>query len=198
MLYDYGGSYQFYLDYTEMTVSDISEYSNVWDVPLLFFAILTVDVCVLFLTRYFPGIFGAPLNKWYTNFGLSAVLSDVLVILIGFLIARYIYTIWIKPAMGWNPEAFVGLLVVVQLIHDVLFYLGVILPLPKGHNEMIDVFKSYAQGGGAKILAGDAGLMIASAGVAFAFKAIPMHATVAISTVVSYALTYILYTPPKY
>lgn len=181
-----------------MTVPDISAYSNVWDIPLLFFAILTVDVCVLFLTRYFPEFFGRPLNDWYTKFGLSAVLSDVLVILIGFLIARYIYTIWFKPTMGWNPAVFVGLLVVVQLIHDVLFYKGVIVPLPKGHNEMIDVFKAYAESAGARILAGDAGLMIASAGFAFAYKAIPMHATAAISVVVSYALTYILYTPPKY
>ena len=181
-----------------MTVPDISAYSNVWDIPLLFFAILTVDVCVLFLTRYFPGFFGTPLNNWYTKFGLSAVLSDVLVILIGFLIARYIYTIWFKPTMGWNPAAFVGLLVLVQLIHDIFFYLGIILSLPKGHNEMIDVFKAYAESAGAKILAGDAGLMVASAAVAFAYKAIPVHAMAAVSIVVSYALTYILYTPPKY
>jgi hypothetical protein len=63
---------------------------------------------------------------------------------------------------------------------------------------MIDVFKAYAEGAGAKILAGDAGLMVASAALTFAYKAIPVHATAAISVVVSYALTYILYTPPKY
>lgn len=163
---------------------------------MIFFAILTVDVTVIFLTRYFPEIFGRPLNDWYTKFGLSAVLSDVLVILIGFLIARYIYTAWIKPTFGWNPLLFILALVGIQAVHDILFYLGVILPIPAGHNEMIDVFKAYSKGG-AKIIGGDSLLMIGSALVAFAYKSIPAHATVSMNVLVTYAMTYILYTRPN-
>ena len=37
-----------------LPVPDISNYKNMYDLVLLFFAILTVDVIVLFLTRYFP------------------------------------------------------------------------------------------------------------------------------------------------
>ena len=80
-----------------MKLPDISDYKNIADQPILFFAILTVDVVVLFLTRYFPQYLGKSLNNWYNKFGLSAVLADVLIILIGFVIARYIYTIYIKP-----------------------------------------------------------------------------------------------------
>jgi hypothetical protein len=177
--------------------TDISDYRDVSEIPLLFFAILTIDVTVLFLTRYFPGFFGKPLNDWYTKFGLAAVLSDVLVILIGFLIARYLYTWYFKEEYGWKPLVFGALLVVVQAVHDILFYVGVILPIPKGHNEMMDVFKAYAASGGAKIIGGDALLMLGSLVVALWFKTQPSHVIVSVSSLVSYALTYILYTKPQ-
>lgn len=178
-------------------MSALGDYKQVGVIPLLFFAILTVDVAVLFLTRYFPQFFGKPLNDWYTKFGLSAVLSDVLVILIGFLIARYLYTWYVAPTHGWSPLLFGALLVAVQAVHDFLFYIGVILPLPKGHNAMIDVFKAYAASGGAKIIGGDALLMLGSFGVASWYMSQPSHVVVAAGALVSYALTYILYTPPK-
>jgi len=41
----------------KLMVPDISDYKNISDVYLLFFAILTVDVFVMFLARYFPEIF---------------------------------------------------------------------------------------------------------------------------------------------
>jgi hypothetical protein len=174
-------------------VPDISNYKNTYDLVLLFFAILTVDVIVLFLTRYFPNILGENLNSWYDKFGLNAVLADVLIILIGFMIARYVYTLYFKQSFGWNPILFVGLVVFVQVVHDLLFYFGVIQPLPVGHNQMMDVFKKYSKGG-AKIILGDAGLMIASALVAFFYKSQPSHIFGSLSVLVSYALPYILYT----
>jgi hypothetical protein len=172
---------------------DLSNYKNIYDLVIIFFAILTVDVAVLFLTRYFPDIFGETLNVWYDRFGLNAVLSDVLVILLGFVVARYLYTWFIKPKYGWKPLWFMGLLVVTQIVHDLLFYFGVIEPLPEGHNQMIDVFKRYSEAG-SKIIAGDAVLMISSALVAFAYQSIPTHAFAGASALVSYALPYILYT----
>lgn len=161
--------------------------------PLLLLAILTVDVVVLFLTRYFPGFLGSTLNNWYDRFGLSAVLADVMIIFIGFLIARYVYTAYIQPRVGWRPTWFLALLVVIQLIHDLLFYVGVILPLPTGHNAMIDVFQRYSRAG-SKILVGDAMLMLSSALVAFFYIQQPSHIVWLIAAFVLYALPYILYT----
>jgi hypothetical protein len=174
-------------------ISDLSDYKNISDIYLLFFAILTVDVFVMFLARYFPEFFGSALNRWYDDFQLSAVLSDVLIILIGFIIARYIYTIWIKPEFGWNPFLFVGLVVLIQAIHDALFYLFVIKPLPKGHNLMIDLFKTYSKGG-LRIIGGDAMLMIMSALVGFLYKSLDQHVVVGVNVLVLYALPYILNT----
>jgi hypothetical protein len=172
---------------------DISNYKQTHLWILLFFAILTVDTTVLFLTRYFPHILGSSLNDWYDRFRLLAVLSDVLVILIGFIIAQFVYTIFLRPVFGTNLVLFLFVLVLVQAIHDILFYLFVIQPLPKGHNEMIDVFKEYAKGGSI-IIGGDALLMLGSAGVALFYASQPDYVVASCSIVVSYALTYILYT----
>jgi hypothetical protein len=88
--------------------------------------------------------------------------------------------------------------VAVQAIHDIFFYVGVIKPIPYGHNEMMDVFKRYAEDLGATIIAGDALLMIGSAFIALFYKYIPTHAFISISSLFVYALTYVLFTRNPY
>jgi hypothetical protein len=180
---------------------DIGNYKIVSDLVYIVIAVLAVDVAVIFLTRFFPEVFGANLNRWYDLFGLNAVIADVLIIVIGFLIARYIYTGYVKEKFAdgqWNPLMFTGTLVGVQLLHDLAFYYGVITQVPRGHNAMMDVFKDYAASGGGKILFGDALMMIASAGIAMSIKPLPAHIVAAFGTLVAYALPYILYTKNQY
>jgi len=175
---------------------DIGNYKNVYDLLYILIAVLIVDVAVIFLVRYSPEIFGQILNRWYDTFGLNAVIADVLIIFIGFIIARYIYTSYVKVKFAdgkWCPYKFVGTLVGVQLVHDLLFYYGVVNQLPRGHNSMIDMFKDYSAGG-PKILAGDAAMMIASAGIAMLLKSQPSHVVASISALVAYIVPYILYT----
>lgn len=90
------------------------------------------------------------------------------------------------------------LLVVIQLIHDVLFYVGVIKPITLGHNQMIDVFKKYGEDLGAKVLGGDALLMIFSALFAMIYKSISSDKFYSINALVVYALPYILFTRNPY
>ena len=122
---------------------DISNYNETSDLLFIFFAILTVDVIVLFLTRYYK-VGGKYLNEWYDQFNVLAVLADIMIIFIGFTFTRYLYTNYFFAKFEFNPIIFMTLLVVVQIIHDLLFYFGVIRTIPKGHNEMIDTFKRYA------------------------------------------------------
>jgi hypothetical protein len=158
--------------------------------PLLLLAILVVDVVVMIASRH-TGIFGRVLNRWYDRFGLSAVMSDVFVIAIGFWLARWIYNRWFSGAgLGW----FLGILVVVQMIHDILFYLGVILPMPRGMNAMMDVFKAYSVENGWKIIVGDAGLMLASAGVFMGLERLSGPWQLGVGLLTLYALPYALTT----
>jgi hypothetical protein len=178
--------------------ADISNYKNVSDLSYILLAVLAVDVIVIFLVRFFPDVFGSSLNRWYDLFGLSAVIADVLIIVIGFVIARYIYTLWVKNKFAegkWSPAYFTGTLVLTQLLHDILFYYGVITQVPRGHNTMIDVFKDYSSGG-PKILAGDAAMMVGSSVIAIALKGMSPHLVASFGLLVAYALPYILYTKP--
>ena len=172
---------------------DISNFNEIPDLMFIFFAILTVDVIVLFLTRYYK-VGGKYLNEWYDQFNILAVLADVMIIFIGFLITRYLYTAFFFEKFEFNPIIFMVLLVVVQLLHDLLFYFGVIKTIPYGHNEMMDTFKRYAGDLGGIILGGDALLMIASAIVAMTYKSLPLHIFISITSIIVYALPYILFT----
>ena len=181
----------------DIELPNISNYTVESDLFYIFFAILTVDVVVLFLARYFK-IGGKYLNEWYDNFHILAVLSDVMIILIGFIIARYIYTTFFFDKFGWNAVYFILLLVAVQAIHDILFYVGVIRTIPKGVNDMIDTFKSYAEDLGAQIIGGDALLMISSAVITMLYKLAPPHLTYSIISVIVYMLPYAIYTRNPY
>ena len=172
--------------------TDISDYNNNSDFLFITISVLIIDIVIIFLARYMPSVFGESLNIWYDKFGIAAVLSDVTIILIGFQIARYIYTTFIAPNNGWNPLYFVILLVIVQAIHDVLFYVGIILPLPKGLNEMIDVFKRYSKGG-LIIIGSDSLFMISSFLISIYLKSQPIHITTSTILVALYTLPYILY-----
>jgi hypothetical protein len=172
---------------------DITNYKNIGDWFYLVPAVLLVDVIVIFLTKY-PGINPSfkvtSLNEWYTKFGLSAVASDVLSILLGLMVTRYIYT-----SMNLkNPLLFLLILVLFQLAHDIFFYTQVIVKLPKGHNQMIDVFKSYADENGAKVLVADATMMVSSAVLASLLKSSEGHVTIATLLITLYSMTYVIYT----
>ena len=174
-------------------LEDISLVSDVSDWWVILLGILFIDTVIILAARYLPQIFGTNLNIWYDKFGLSAVLADVLIIALGFAIARYIYTFFFRDVIGWSPLYFLILLVLVQVIHDILFYLLVIVPIPRGENAMMDVFKDYSKGG-AKIIAGDAGLMIGSALTAMILKSLPPNVAAEFGLLVLYTLPYALYT----
>jgi hypothetical protein len=95
---------------------------------------------------------------------------------------------------GWNAVYFILLLVAVQVLHDVLFYVGVIRNVPQGSNDMMDTFKRYADDLGGQIIGGDALLVISSALIAMLYKMAPFHVTTSITALVTYALPFAIYT----
>lgn len=177
---------------------DISDSDDHLDWIYIVIAVVLVEVSVIALGRFFPDVFGKNLNIWYNRFKLSAVIADVVIILIGFWIARYVYSEWIWPQHDWNPAYFTGTTVAVQLVHDLLFYFGVIRPIPQGSNAMMDVFKDYSESGGAKILAADSMMMIGSSVGAMLLKAAPGYITVFVGLIGIYIVPYILETRNQY
>lgn len=174
-----------------VTTVDLSDYRYF---PQILVAVLIVDLIVIFLVRFFPGFWGSTINVWYDRFGLSAVISDVLVIVLGFMLAQYIYRRYLASTYGWNPAIFAVLLIGIQIVHDLLFYVGVIRPIPTGHNAMMDVFKTYAARGGAKVIAADAAMMLGSFVIAGLLGKAGTAATQFSGVLAAYAVPYILTT----
>jgi hypothetical protein len=180
----------------DVHVANIGNYKAIEDWWFILPAILVVDTLVMFLARFLPQYFGKPLNQWYDEFGLAASMSDVLIIAIVIAITRYIYTIFFMEEEGWSIWYFLGLAILIQIIHDLIFAFGIIKPIPQGHNSMIDVFKKYIEHGPV-IIAGDAAMVAGSIGLAAFLKNQDFHYTISLGLVTSYALSYILFTNIK-
>jgi hypothetical protein len=180
-----------------MLLGDITNPEDAQDWWYILLAILIVDVVVIFLAKYLPDILGESINLWYERFGLNAVISDVLIIALGFYTARYAYTYFVPSSYGFNLWYFLAFLVGIQLVHDLFFYFAIIKPIPQGHNRMIDVFKRYSSGG-VKILLSDAAMMIASALIAMSLKEGGPEVYAGLSLFTVYTLPYILETKNKF
>jgi hypothetical protein len=155
---------------------------------------LWVDFVVMLLTKVVPGqhLWFLPptgaLKLWYDKFGLAAVSADVLSLMLGVLVATFLFP-------GATGLQLVMGAIFVQMLHDIFFYFVVIQGLPQGQNSMIDVFKSYASEGGWTILLADA-LMITSvvaftrlSDLLFSYRFIAFQALLGM-----YSLIYITYT----
>uniref|UniRef100_A0A6C0B2H1 Uncharacterized protein n=1 Tax=viral metagenome TaxID=1070528 RepID=A0A6C0B2H1_9ZZZZ len=139
-----------------MYLRDISDFENVSDyLPILNGALITdVIVMSLSLSGY---INSEALKIWYKSYGLSAVLADVLILVIGLIIARWLYNMFFKSRSLFS---FILVALGVQLTHDLVF--GKIIDfMPEKTSNIFNTFKQYTHEHGMQILFADS-LMIIS------------------------------------
>ena len=169
-------------------LSDISNFNNNSDLLYLFTAVTIVDLTVIYLAR--NKLLGSNINIWYDKFGISAVILDIFIIIIGLIITRYIFFI---NNFSFSPLLFIIIAVSVQLIHDYLFYVFVISPTPYGVNNLMDVYKDYAKEGSFKILGADSAMVIASALIAMYLKSVPSSYSSSLLILSIYLIPYLLF-----
>jgi uncharacterized protein YacL len=148
-------------------------------------AVVWVDFFTIALSKVFH--LGKSLDKWYANFGVIAVVSDCLVIVLGIMIAQFI-------APSANVLTLAALSIAIQIVHDVLFYYAVILGVPRGQNTMIDLFKEYAIENSWKILVADSAMIGCTVLLAGYLSKLRASHTTFVGLLGVYALTYIMYT----
>lgn len=169
-------------------LKNIEDFNNINDYLPLFNAVLITDLFVILLlnTRV---IKSQVLRKWYSLYNLSAVIADVLIILIGLIITRAIYYYVFD---SFSIVKFIILAVIVQIAHDILFYVF-FSNIPKGVNKMLDTFKDYANEVSYKAILADSGMMIMSCLIAsyLVNKNTNTNIIVLISSL--YLLPYLLY-----
>jgi hypothetical protein len=155
---------------------------NILDIGI---AAAIVDFATIVISKFFN--MGKSLDKWYSKFGMTAVVSDCLVMILGIQLAMFI-----EPKIGVQYIAAIA--VCIQIVHDILFYFLVIETVPHGQNEMIDLFKEYANENSYKIVLYDS-LMIGST-VFLANYLSKIHESTVnfIGLLTVYGLTYIVYT----
>jgi hypothetical protein len=135
---------------------DISNFNNTWDYLPILAGVLTVETFVIYFA--FLSNSSKVLQDWYRNYTLAAVMADVLVVVIVMIVARFLYPLLFS---GFSILSFVGLVLGLQIIHDLLFYKGFSL-VPKGYNRMLDTFKKYAKEVGGYAILGDSVIVILS------------------------------------
>ena len=169
-------------------LSDISNFNNNSDLLYLFTAVTIIDLTVIYLAR--NNLIGSNINIWYNKFGISAVILDIFIIIIGFIITRYIFLI---NNFSFSPLLFIIIAVSVQIIHDTLFYKFIISPIPYGVNDLMDVYKDYAKEGSLMALGADSAMVIASALIAMYLKSVPSSYSSSLLILSIYLIPYLLF-----
>jgi len=168
---------------------DISQFNNTRDYLPIITAILIVEIITIILS--FTNITQSSFLKvWYKKYQLSAVLADVSLIFLGVVIARAIYPYLFDTFSMIN---FIVLIVVIQMIHDILFYL-MILQIPKGVNRIITILKDYADEISYWAILGDSAMMIASVLIAGVLANFDANTNMILLAFLVYILQFILYT----
>ena len=84
-----------------MKLADISQYQKLSDYLPIFTGTLIADLVIIFIFSY-TMFKSNVLMVWYEKYGLSAVIADVFIIVIGFILARLLYPRLFKSGISGN------------------------------------------------------------------------------------------------
>ena len=171
-----------------MKLADISQFSKTSDYLSIFTGTLIADLVIIFVFSY-TMLKSNMLMVWYEKYGLSAVIADVFIIVIGFILARLFYPRIFKT---WNFWKFAGLLLAIQIVHDLLFA-AFFTAIPRKSNRMLDVFKDYAKENSFKAVLGDSAVTFMAVLFASLLAGTSFHTQIITLIVAIYVLPYLLY-----
>jgi hypothetical protein len=166
---------------------DISKFNNTSDYLPIINGCLNADLIIIFLV--FHNIFKSSyLKKWYHKYQLSAVIADVLILMIGIILSRFFYKFLFGAFSLWK---FTALAVCIQIIHDFLFY-WFFKSIPYGYNKMFDFFKEYAKEVGAGAIIGDSFMMLLSCLLSSHFATYTLNVNIILLVVSAYFIPYMI------
>ena len=165
-----------------------------------FTAACIIEMIFLFLFRFTRSpLTGRAINQWYTNLRWSAITLDIISVLIGFYIAKFIYEyLVVKGYLTTKYELgkFLGIVLMVQIIHDFSFYAFVIKPTPMGQSLVMDEFKRYAKSVRTGAVIGDSLMYLLGTPLLFYLATVRNDINVFSSLVSLYLVGYFVYQKP--
>jgi hypothetical protein len=171
---------------------NISNFNNIEDYLSIITAAIIIDMVPIIGTLS-GNINLKSLNNWYINFGLSAVLADVLSIVLGIVLSRYIYPFIFSK---YSLIKFIILTCIIQNIHDLLFA-KLFFSIPKNKSFILDTFKEYAIESGFSILYIDSLMMIFTILLAGYLANFNKNTNIIILMICLYIFPYLLYSIKK-
>jgi len=170
-----------------MLFKDISNFNNTSDYISILNGSISSDLIIIFFL--YNGVYNSLyLKKWYKKYQLSATIADILILVIGIIIARFLYKYFFDSFNIWK---FTGLAVIIQIIHDILFYLF-FKSVPIGYNKMLDFFKDYAEEVGSGAILGDSVMMILACLLSSHFATYSLNTNIIILIVSTYFIPYMI------
>ena len=169
-------------------LKNISIFSQVSDYLPILNSVLLTDLFVILLLNT-SIIKSRVLKVWYNKYNISAILCDILIIFIGIIITRYLYSSFFK---SYSLFKFTVLAVGVQIIHDLLFF-QLFRSVPRGENKMLDTFKDYAKEVSYKAVLADSGMMIMAVLLSAFFAGQSLNTNIIVLIITVYLMPYLLY-----
>ena len=158
-----------------------------------------VEVFVLLYFRLYDR--GSSINRWYTKLRWSAILLDILSFLGGFYIAKFIYEYLVSHKYITKENEiykYLGILLLVQITHDFLFYVLVINPYPKNTNQVMDEFKYYASKAKKNAVMGDSIMYIIGTSLLYFIVKKTANVNIFMTILSFYIVGYLIYQKPLY
>jgi len=167
---------------------NISDFSKTEDYLPILNGAMNADIIIILLV--FHNIFSSYyIKKWYKTFQLSACIMDISILMIGIIVARFLYSYFFTE---YSLLKFTGLAVVVQICHDLIFYLF-FKNMPAGYNYVFDFFKKYANEVGVGAIIGDSFTMILACLLSAHFAAFSLNLNIIIFITSMYFIPFHIY-----
>lgn len=160
-------------------------------------ATVLVEVFMLYLFRYTKSIMTVKaINDWYDKLRWNAVILDLLIVIIGFYLAIFF-------CKRYEINSYIGFLIaqlLIQIIHDFLFYFFIIKKSTPKSSIVMDEFISYAKNTGIGAIFGDSYMYLIGVPILIMLtnKNLSDELLIFISTVCLYLIGYFVFQKPTY
>ena len=124
----------------------------------IFASIVLVDTIIMIMNANNIIFKSNKLQEWYSDYGISAMLMDCLIIFLYIIGGRLLLQ---HSKMKLNVINMILCTVLVQIVGDLIFY-GLFMIIPRGSSKIMDFFKDYAKEIHYHALWSDAVMMILS------------------------------------
>lgn len=101
---------------------------------------MIIDFIVIIIEKH-TSLFGSQINVWYDKLRMTAVLLDVFMVAVGFIISRFIFTHF---NIDFSPIKFIIVALFVQQMHYFGLY-KLFVENHKGGNIILEICQSYAK-----------------------------------------------------